>query len=93
MASVAVGLLFVACGLAFYAVHRFALYADDRGWVYYRTKSKRPTPWLGSLEGIYQPSVQHVVDEIASEEVRPEQDESGAGSPSDEAETPAEPSA
>jgi len=68
-------------GAAAYGIHRLALYAERRGWIYYRTKGSGGTPWLGSLEGIYQPSMQHVVDEIVSEEIRADQDESGAGEP------------
>lgn len=81
MVWIAVALVIVALVGAAYGIHRLALYAEGRGWIYYQTKPRGSTPWLGSLEGIYQPSMQHVVDEVVSEEIRAEQDESGEGDP------------
>ena len=60
-----------------YGLHRLALWADGRGYVYYKTKPKFKGSSLGLIEGIYNPSVEHVVEERAGERARGSQDESG----------------
>lgn len=51
----------------------------DRGWVYNRHNRhlRRRVGSLGLLETIYQPSMEHVIEEESSEAARGDQDESG----------------
>lgn len=59
------------------AGHLVLTWANRKGWVYYRNED-RPTPHsLGLLEEIYQPSIEHVIDEQVSEQTTAEQTESG----------------
>ncbi len=52
--------------------------AAERGWVYNRYNPRpRRAGTLGLLEAIYQPSIEHVVEERSSERARGSQDESG----------------
>jgi hypothetical protein len=60
-----------------YGLHRLALWADRRGWLFYKTKAKFKGSSLGLIEGVYNPSVEHVVEERAGERARGSQDESG----------------
>jgi hypothetical protein len=60
-----------------YGLHRLALWADGRGYIYYKTEPKFRGSSLGLIEGIYNPSVEHVVEERSSERARGSQDESG----------------
>ena len=69
---VALGVLAVGYGL-----HRLALCADRRGWLYYKTKPKFKGSSLGLIEGIYNAAAEHVVEEKSGEAARREQDESG----------------
>ncbi len=72
-----------------YGLHRLALWADGRGYVYYRTKPKFKGSSLGLIEGIYNPAVEHVVEERAGERARGAQDESGdKPGPGDDATAP-----
>lgn len=70
-----------------YGLHRLALWADGRSYIYYKTKPKLKGSSLGLIEGIYNPSVEHVVEERAGERARGSQDESG-GKPGHEDDTP-----
>ena len=79
----------VATVILLYAFHRLAIWAERRGWVYYRTKPRFRGSDLGLLTEIYQPSVEHVIEERASERTRGSQDESGEGD--DGAETTSHP--
>lgn len=72
LASGAVTLAAVLFGL-----HNLALWAEDRGWIYYRNR-KGPAPWLGTLEQIYKPEVEFVIEEASAREIRADQDASGA---------------
>jgi len=60
--------------------------AGERGWVYNRYNPRpRGMGTLGLIEEIYQPAMEYLVEERASERARGSQDESGdkpdAGSP------------
>ena len=62
--------------------------AGERGWVYNRYNPRtRGAGSLGLLESIYQPSIEHVIEERSSEKARGSQDESGGrpdpGAPDD----------
>ena len=63
-----------------YGVHRLALWADERWWLYYRTKRSGPAPWLGTLESIYKPETEHLIEEQSGAEIKADQDDSGDGS-------------
>ena len=70
-----VGVLVVAAGL----VHLLLTWMNRRGWIWYRTKDRpRPTS-LGLLEEIYQPSVEHVIEQQVSQET--EADQAAKGEP------------
>ena len=70
-------LIVMAAGCALvYGLHRAALWAEERGWIYYRNR-RGPAPWLGSLEAIYNPEVEHVIEETSAEKIRADQDDSG----------------
>ncbi len=67
-----------------YSLHRAALWAEDRGWIYYRTK--RMPPGAGALammevSSMLQPSVEHVIEETRTQLVLGEQAPSGADAP------------
>lgn len=74
------GLGLAVAGL--YGLHRLALWAESNGWIYYRTRHMPAgAAGLALLEvtSILQPQVEHVVEEMRSEQARAEQDESGQG--------------
>jgi hypothetical protein len=53
-------------------------WAGERGWVYNRHNPRpRRTGTLGLLESIYQPSIEHVIEERSSQRARGTQDDSG----------------
>ena len=65
------------CGL-----RRVALWAESRGWIYYRTH-RMPAGAAGlammEIAAIVEPQTVHVVEVLRSEAIRAEEDESGAG--------------
>lgn len=68
----------VALAAAAAVVHLLLTWMAGRGWVYYRS-SDRPRPSsLGLIEEIYQPSMEHVIDEEARERTVADQEASGA---------------
>lgn len=77
-ASIVIWVVASAAVLAgLYGLHRAALRAEHCGWIYYRNKRGRPAPWLGTLEAIYKPEVEYVIEEESASQIRAEQDESG----------------
>jgi hypothetical protein len=67
--------LAVAAGV----VHLLLTWMERRGWIWYRTKDRpRPTS-LGLIEEIYQPSVEHVIEQQISEDT--EADQAAQGEP------------
>lgn len=67
-----------------YGLHLLALWAEARGWIYYRTKHMPAgAAALALLEvtSILDPQVTHVVEEMRAQQTRAEQDEAGEGSP------------
>lgn len=61
-----------------YALHRLSRLAGERDWIYNKHNPRpRGGGTLGLLEEIYQPSIQHVVEERSSQRARGSQDESG----------------
>ncbi len=72
----------VVAGVAalLYGAHRFLLYAEQRGWVYY--KDKRAPAGSGvlafmELMSIYKPEIEHVIEEQRGGDLRVTDDESG----------------
>ena len=59
-----------------YGLHRLALFAEYRGWIYYRTHPPRMRT-LGLLEELADPSVEYRIEEQASEAIRADDEESG----------------
>lgn len=70
-------LALVGIAIVGYALHRAALFADRRGWVYYRTKPRFKGSSLGLLEEIYHPATSHVIEEEQSRRGGADHDESG----------------
>jgi len=61
-----------------YALHRLSRLAGERDWIYNKHNPRpRGGGTLGLLEEIYQPSIQHVVEERSSQRARGSQNESG----------------
>jgi hypothetical protein len=72
----------VLAGLAVltYGAHRFLLYAESRGWVYY--KHRRAPAGSGALAfmelmRIYRPEIEHVIEEERGGDLRVTDDETG----------------
>ena len=65
-------LVLVALGLlaCLYVLHRVALWAERRGWIYYRNTRRPPGVGLGLLAPIYNPGMEHVIEESTSERAR-----------------------
>jgi hypothetical protein len=66
----------VVVGL-FYGFHRAALWAEGRGWIYYKTKRKPSGLGMSLVGQIYQPSIEHQVEEEQSQRIKADQDDSG----------------
>lgn len=61
-----------------YGIRRFSRIAGERDWIYNKHNPRpRGGGTLGLLEEIYQPSIQHVVEERSSQRSRGSQNESG----------------
>jgi hypothetical protein len=58
-------------------IDRIALWAEAKGWIYWRRTQRRGTGSLGYLEPIFQPSITHVVEEETRQHTEAEQDQSG----------------
>lgn len=61
-----------------FTFHRVATYAADRGWIYYRNGPKRGNA-LGLFDQIFEPEIEYVVEEMQSEAIRADEDETGEG--------------
>ena len=73
-------LILVAGFFALYGLHRLALWAESKGWIYYRTKRMPPgAAGMAMMEvnQIFEPKVEHVLEEMRSENIRAEETESG----------------
>jgi len=75
-----VGGIIVGVVLVLYGAHRFLLYAEERGWVYY--KHKRAPAGSGALAfmelmKIYRPEIEHVIEEERGGDLRVADDETG----------------
>jgi len=75
---VTLGIVVLATAVVVIGLRRLSRYAGKRGWVYNKWNPRPPGGGtLGLLESIYQPSIEHVIEERASEKHRGSQDESG----------------
>ena len=70
-------LVVVVLGIAALTVHLILSWANRRGYVYYRNPERPPPHTLGLLEEIYQPSIEHVIEQETSDETRADQTDSG----------------
>lgn len=76
--SVLIVVVSVLAVLAFVA-HRLALWAESRGWMYYKNRPPFRGSTLGYLEEIYNPAMHHVMEERDHERGSAAQEESGDG--------------
>lgn len=67
----------LAVSAVLYALHRLALWAEHRGWIYYRAEDRPRGAGLNFLATIYQPEMEHVIDETMSYRARGDQAETG----------------
>ena len=67
----------VLLGILAVSGHLLLTWMERRGWIYYRSADRPRPPTLGLLEEIYQPSIEHVVDEMTSEAIEADQAVSG----------------
>ncbi|MBK5267914.1 MAG: hypothetical protein JJE47_10825 [Acidimicrobiia bacterium] len=60
-------LLGVVVGL--YLLHRLATYAEQRGWVYYRSKPPHGAGSIGVMRvmSLFDPTIEHVIEEVVSD--------------------------
>ena len=75
-AYLAIGVVALAILFGAFANTRWA---GERGWVYNRHNPRPPGVGYapGAFDEMFQPSVEHVVEERSSERIRADQDESG----------------
>jgi len=91
----------IAIALLLSIIHRFLLWAERRGWVYY--KETKPPHGAGALAmqelaQIYEPQAEHVIEATRSESIVADHEDSGdkpfwevPGDPDDDAEGPNSP--
>lgn len=63
-----------------YGLHRLALWAESRGWIYYRHRKPPPgatAMMLTEIDRIWKPEIEHVVDDMWSGDYRTVDDETG----------------
>jgi hypothetical protein len=69
-------LIVVGVAALLYGLHRLALFAEARGWIFYKTRAPRVRT-LGFLEELVNPSIEYMVEEQSSQEIRADHAESG----------------
>ncbi len=78
VSAVLVIITIVVAGVAFIAgLHRLALWAESHGWIYYKQKRRPGGLGLSLIGQIYQPSIEHVVEQEQSDKIKADQDDSG----------------
>lgn len=70
-----------ALGAAVYGLHRLLLWAAERDWIYYGEHQRKPGGNFNFLASIYQPSMEHVIEEQQRVRVMAEDQEVGEGDP------------
>ncbi len=81
-AGVTVGLVVLGLAVAGYLLRRVLIWMAGRGWIFYGdTPRPRGSGALAAMEiaSMLEPEVGHVVEEIRSESMRPDQAESSDG--------------
>jgi Family of unknown function (DUF6191) len=69
----------VALGLAVFLLHRLALWAERRGWIYYRNRRGSALgSVLGAIDPIYNPGKHHQLEEQRRLEDDRDDEDSGA---------------
>jgi hypothetical protein len=67
---------------ALYGLHRLALWAEGRDWIYYRRRRMPPgSAGMAFLEvtSVLHPAVEHVIEQTRTQQACAAQDESGEG--------------
>lgn len=59
----------VLIAFAGYGLHRLALIADRRGWIYYRTKPPLGAGSIAAMRAtvVFDPTLEHVIEEVVSD--------------------------
>jgi hypothetical protein len=79
-APLVISMVVVGVACTAYGVHRVAVWMEDRGWIFYRTKRMpRGAGGMAAMEvaAMLEPEIEHVIEEIRSEKLISEQDETG----------------
>lgn len=75
--AVLVTITIVVAGVTVIAgLHRLAIWAEARGWIYYKQKRRPGGTGLSLIGQIYQPSIEHVVEQEQSDRIKADQDDS-----------------
>ena len=71
-------LLLIVLGVALmlYVLHRVALVAESRGWIFYKSRPPRMR-MLGFLEELVDPRVEYTIEEESSRKIGADHAESG----------------
>jgi hypothetical protein len=64
-------------GVVLFGLDQLALWAERRGWLFYRHEKGKGSVNLGFLDQIYQPAMEHVIEEETTERTVADQAESG----------------
>ncbi len=75
-----VSMVVVGAACTVHGLHRVAVWMEDRGWIFYRTKRMpRGAGGMAAMEvaAMLEPEIKHVIEEIRSEKLISEQDEAG----------------
>jgi len=84
-----IGFLLIV-GLVLYGLHRFSLWAEERGWIYYKNKKPKGGT-LGNalleIQSYFEPDKQHILE--LRTEIHQEEKEAGDPPDSESAQTPA----
>jgi hypothetical protein len=69
--------------LAGYGLHRFAISAERRGWIYYRKETRDQAARVGvmTVMSVFHPSVEHVFEQTISDRAHIEQSKEGSDDP------------
>ena len=71
----------IGAGVVLYALHRLALWAEARGWIYYRSTKHGSSGTLGNalleIQAMIDPGKKIVLQEIRREKNKTEESESG----------------
>ena len=77
-ATLVISMVLVGFACTAYGLHRVAVWMEDRGWIFYRTKRMpRGAGAMAAMEvaAMLEPEVEHVIEEIRSDKLIAEQHE------------------